>query len=82
MCTDSHWLVFIYKSLIGLVPSYLCICVNTCLETKINTVCDILQMLFPRVTIELDKKGFEICCPFFLEKSTKELITMGEFSQF
>ena len=80
----SHWLFFVYKCLIGLVPSYLCVYMSTNKCSYGLRSRDVLQMLVPRARTELGKKAFQYAAPYAwntVQKQLKlpELVTLGEF---
>ena len=80
----SHWLGFIYKSLLGLVPSY--ICTYMCQRESLYGLRsqDFIQMLVPTVRTKLGKTAIKYAAPTAWNNVQKELklsdlITMGEF---
>lgn len=79
----SRWLTFVYKSLIGLVPSYLSLYMCKKQNQHALRSQDVLQLVVPRVRTELGKKGFKHAAPSAwndLQKDCKlpGLITLGE----
>ncbi len=80
----SRWMVFIYKSLLGLVPTYLCS--YMCRDSSHYSLRsqDVLRMLVPRANTDLGKKAFRYAAPWSwndIQKDLRlsELITLGEF---
>lgn len=80
----SHWLTIIYKSILGLLPTYLCLHMCKNLSRYGLRSQDIIQMQAPRVRTELGKKDFKFFAPSTwndVQKDLKlsDLITMGKF---
>ena len=59
-----HWLCFIYKTLIGLVPDYLCAYLLRNQGQYSLRSQDVLQLTVPRARTELGKKAFKQVAPF------------------
>ena len=80
----SHWMTFIYKSLLGLLPPYLCLYMcNTCSHYSLRSQ-NIIQMQVPTVRTELGKKAFKFSAPsswndLQRDLGLTELISLGEF---
>ena len=80
----SHWLIFIYKYLLGLVPSYLCVYMCKNHNQYSLRSHNIIQLIVPKIRTELGKKAFKYAAPASwnnLQKELKlsELVTLGEF---
>ena len=79
----SHWLIFISESILGLLPTSLC--VHTCrnLSRYGQRSQDIMQMQVPRVKTELGEKAFTFSAPSAWNDVQKDLklthlVTLGE----
>lgn len=58
-----HWYVFIYKTILGLIPSYLsCFLTKTQGSHNLRSM-DVLQFVVPKVRTELGKKAFRFSAP-------------------
>ena len=80
----SHWLTFIYKSILGLLPTYLYlhICRNVSRYGLHSQ--DITQMQVPRVKTELGKRAFKFSAPSTWNYVRKDLklthfVALGDF---
>ena len=63
LCRLTHWYIFIYKSILGLLPSYLCGYIS--LKTSNYCLCsnDTLLLSAPTVCTEFGNKAFMFFAP-------------------
>lgn len=80
----SHWLLFVYKTVLGLLPDYLSTYLIRSNKSHGLRSQDFIMMSVPRVRTELGKKAFKYAAPsswnlFQMDLRLTELITVGEF---
>ena len=59
----THWMIFIYKTLLGLVPTYLCTLLRRTGSRYALRSNDFLHYFAPRVRTEKGKKAFSFSAP-------------------
>lgn len=75
----THWLSFIYKTLLGLVPTYLCTYLSRSQGHYSLRSQDALQLSVPRVRTELGKKAFKYAARCTWNTLQKDLIDRIDF---
>ena len=80
----SHLLLFIYKSVLGLLPSYLTTYLIRSSDRRGLRSQDFIKMFVPRVRTELGKTAFKYASPstwnsLSMDLRLTELVTVGEF---
>ncbi len=80
----THWMIFIYKCILGLLPPYLCTYMRRTSTHYSLRSQDIIQMQVPRVRTELGKRAFQYSAPACWNDLQKDLrltdfIGLGEF---
>ena len=80
----SHWLLFVYKSVLGRLPFYLTTCLIRSSHHRGLRSQDFINMFVPRVRTELGKTAFKYAAPFSWNSfqtvlKLTELVTIGEF---
>ena len=80
----KHWMILIYKALLGLIPSYLCSLLQRTGSLYALRSQGIIRLFVPRVRTELGKKAFSFAAPsawnaLQTDSNLSELISLGAF---
>lgn len=80
----AHWLTLIYKALLGLIPSYLCVLLQKTSSCYALRSCSTLVLSVPRVRTEFGKRAFSFAAPLAwntlqTELKLSKLISLGAF---
>ena len=84
---ETHWLLMIYKALLGMVPPYLCSLLRRTENRYALRSSDIYFLSISRVRTELGKKAFSYAAPLTwnniqAELKLSELVSLGVFRHF